>query len=153
MIGSIYISCLTTTESLPPLLPTIPHTYEVLLRCIQSLSTNFMRIYYLHSCAHLQATLNSITNAACTSASAVFAALVRDTNLCAYYPARDTCVGDSGGPLYSVASGSPVVYGITSWGIGCAQPDKPGVYTRVSRCVGICGSCCFLTLDYCMHCK
>ncbi len=40
----------------------------------------------------------------------------------------DTCQGDSGGPL---ARGSQLI-GITSFGDGCARPNKPGVYTRVS---------------------
>lgn len=52
--------------------------------------------------------------------------------VCAYYLDRDTCVGDSGGPLYDKSSQSPILYGITSWGIGCAMPDSPGVYTRLS---------------------
>lgn len=41
----------------------------------------------------------------------------------------DTCQGDSGGPL---AIGS-TLYGITSWGTGCARPNKHGVYARVSH--------------------
>ena len=44
----------------------------------------------------------------------------------------DTCDGDSGGPLLveSNLNGYEVV-GITSWGIGCALPNFPGVYTEV----------------------
>ena len=42
---------------------------------------------------------------------------------------RDTCHGDSGGPL----TRGNVLTGITSWGIGCARPNLFGVYTRVSR--------------------
>ncbi len=41
----------------------------------------------------------------------------------------DTCQGDSGGPL---ALGSTLI-GITSWGVGCAEPNKFGVYTNVSN--------------------
>ena len=46
----------------------------------------------------------------------------------------DACQGDSGGPLAcSSSSGIPVLFGITSFGYGCAKPSKPGIYTRVSH--------------------
>ncbi|GAA2518369.1 serine protease [Pilimelia columellifera] len=44
----------------------------------------------------------------------------------------DTCHGDSGGPLVSLAGASATVVGVTSWGNGCARPDEPGHYARVS---------------------
>ncbi len=46
---------------------------------------------------------------------------------------RDSCVGDSGGPLLYEYNSSLYQVGIVSWGLGCALPDKPGVYTRVAN--------------------
>ncbi len=49
---------------------------------------------------------------------------------------RDSCRGDSGGPLMAFdRNGCPYVVGITSWGLGCgrAEARQFGVYTRVSR--------------------
>ncbi|KAI2663682.1 Serine protease 27 [Labeo rohita] len=46
---------------------------------------------------------------------------------------KDTCQGDSGGPMVSRQCAMWVQSGITSWGYGCADPNSPGVYTRVSQ--------------------
>lgn len=41
--------------------------------------------------------------------------------------------GDSGGPMVSKQGSVWVQSGIVSFGFGCAQPNLPGVYSRVSR--------------------
>lgn len=52
--------------------------------------------------------------------------------LCASDTNKDSCSGDSGGPLF-ICRGTCTQIGIVSWGIGCAKAQYPGVYTRVTE--------------------
>ncbi|MFG3587766.1 S1 family peptidase [Streptomyces sp. NPDC047990] len=74
------------------------------------------------------ATVPIVSDAGCGSAYG--SGYVASDMVCAGYPngGTDTCQGDSGGPL--LVGG--VLAGITSWGNGCAQAGKPGVYTRLT---------------------
>ncbi len=64
------------------------------------------------------------------------------TTVCAARTGKDTCTGDSGGPLMlNIDRREPddieskrttTQIGIVSWGKGCAQEGSPGVYTRIT---------------------
>ncbi|XP_059678389.1 coagulation factor IX [Gavia stellata] len=63
--------------------------------------------------------------------------LITDNMFCAGYTTEvaDACKGDSGGPFTVSYHNTWFLLGIVSWGEGCAEKGKYGVYTRVSNYV------------------
>ena len=58
--------------------------------------------------------------------------LVKDTIL----GGHDSCLGDSGGPLWMVlGSTKPTAFiiGVVSRGLNCASSKAPGIYTRIKK--------------------
>ncbi len=82
-----------------------------------------------------QATVPIVSNAEC---NVPYDGIILDSMLCAGFPQGgvDTCQADSGGPLVVPSGNGLALAGITSFGIGCAQPNFFGVYTRVSSFSG-----------------
>lgn len=82
------------------------------------------------------ATVPIISDTTCADPGVYGSAIFRDSMICAGFLAGgiDACQGDSGGPLQT-AFGPPAtrLVGIVSFGSGCAQPNSPGVYTRVAQ--------------------
>jgi secreted trypsin-like serine protease len=92
---------------------------------------------------------------------------ITSSMLCAAAPGTDACTGDSGGPLIlrnklinindASLQQQHTLVGVVSFGVGCADPNYPGVYARVSYNVDwiistVCGnimnsaaSCIYLT--------
>jgi hypothetical protein len=85
----------------------------------------------------LEADVPIVTDSFCDSAYGNFNASIM---VCAADPpgtasgeAHDTCQGDSGGPLLATDdAGLYATVGVVSFGNGCADPNFPGVYSRIA---------------------
>ncbi|XP_058886777.1 transmembrane protease serine 2-like isoform X1 [Acipenser ruthenus] len=81
----------------------------------------------------LMARVNAIGRDTCNSAQ-VYNGLITKAMICAgvLQGGVDSCQGDSGGPLVTQENSLWWLMGDTSWGYGCAQRNKPGVYGNVT---------------------
>jgi len=86
----------------------------------------------------LKVSIDAYSNAACQRVYSSSNIEIIDSQICAGGdPGRDSCNGDSGGPLMRLENtGVPHYFlaGIVSFGPrNCGTPDVPGVYTRTSK--------------------
>uniref|UniRef100_A0A8C0VCQ3 Vitamin K-dependent protein C n=1 Tax=Cyanistes caeruleus TaxID=156563 RepID=A0A8C0VCQ3_CYACU len=60
---------------------------------------------------------------------------ISDNMLCAgsLGDRKDSCSGDSGGPMFTRYKDTWFLVGLVSWGEGCGRREKFGVYTKVSQ--------------------
>jgi hypothetical protein len=93
------------------------------------------KLEYKRPRALKQLRVNVIPHDKCNS-NVSYNGSVPETYFCAGFSEgmNDTCYGDSGGPLQcDNGDDTWTVRGLVSWGIGCARPNKFGVYSNVSK--------------------
>ncbi|XP_033642337.1 trypsin alpha-3-like [Asterias rubens] len=85
-----------------------------------------------------QVVVKGVSRSTCKNSYATDGFPINTNMFCAKAPGKDSCTQDSGGPIVTGFDENMHVNGVTltgivSWGIGCADPAYPGVYTRISQ--------------------
>ncbi|KAK2542035.1 Tmprss9 [Columba livia] len=124
----------TFTKYIQPVcLPSAGHHFPTRKKCLIS-GWGYLRGDFLVKPEFLQkATVELLDQTLCSS---LYSHALTDRMMCAGYLEGkiDSCQGDSGGPLVcQEPSGKFFLAGIVSWGIGCGEARRPGVYTRVTK--------------------
>uniref|UniRef100_A0A3B4UGT1 Transmembrane serine protease 5 n=1 Tax=Seriola dumerili TaxID=41447 RepID=A0A3B4UGT1_SERDU len=89
----------------------------------------------VHSPDTLKEALVPIISTKKCNSSCMYNGEITSRMLCAGYTEGkvDACQGDSGGPLVCQDENVWRLVGVVSWGTGCAEPNHPGVYTKVAE--------------------
>lgn len=77
-----------------------------------------------------------VSTEACNAAGGAYQnGYIGKSAFCAGYleGGKDSCSGDSGGPIVVNQGGQVSQLGVVSWGVGCARPGKYGVYSDVTH--------------------
>jgi hypothetical protein len=89
--------------------------------------------FYAHSYRLRNTTLPEVSTERCLNA--LGEGTIGAAQICAglRWGGEDTCQGDSGGPIVTIdGDGCARQVGLVSWGGGCGDPARYGVYTRLS---------------------
>jgi trypsin len=133
VMNDIAILKLSCSSKVKPIALNFNRNLPVVGTVVSAIGIGLIDNYELPSKMH-ETTVQVISNRICHNIYRNYYTQVNGTAMmCAGGFAHDTCLGDSGGPLFVNGNrGSKVQVGITSWGEGCAFQNYPGVYTRIS---------------------